>query len=111
MALRPDALYKKWSAHAPSEAPFPEVLAVARHFFPNGCRDRIKGGSHVLVISSDDLRMLQENGRATGFDDGSLMITLTQGKKVKKWQIEKLVKGISLLLEWQQAQANVDHYR
>ncbi len=96
MARKANEIVQAWRKRVDPEVSKDDVETVVRAYFPTSYRFSSSSGSHWIIIEDDELRTAQEMGFAAGLQDGTMSISLTRGKFVKKWQIDKLLKAIKI---------------
>lgn len=92
----------KWLEHVPPEVSKEDVEKVVSAYFPKTHRFSSKAGSHWLFVEDPDLRLLEAQGFETGTLQGRLTFSLAHGKRVKAYQIQKLLDAIKIKEEFGQ---------
>jgi hypothetical protein len=95
MADRAAELVAKWKQRPPPTAPRGEVERVVEAHF-SGEHHAAPTGSHGLIIESPHLELAQELGYTQDFQGGTLSISFSGGREVKRVYIKLLLEAISI---------------
>lgn len=97
----------RWRGLKPQHAPREDVLKVLEGCFPGEYRART-GGSHLWIVESLALEVAQELGRTGKFPGGTLSISESGGRTVKRWLLDRIIEAIDLKEEVERELSGMD---